>query len=84
MIFLNFGGLLRIELPVKEITNNTTKIKNIIFAIPANAPAIPLKPNVAEIIVTTIKVRAKLKCSISQFTKLQTTHYLYCISLTQS
>jgi hypothetical protein len=34
---------------INEITNNTKNIKNIIFAIPAEAPAIPPNPKTAAI-----------------------------------
>tara|TARA_R110000772_G_scaffold252970_2_gene368524 strand:- start:917 stop:1111 length:195 start_codon:yes stop_codon:yes gene_type:complete len=59
---LNFWwfGLPRIALAINEITNSTTKIKNIIFAIPTAVPAIPPKPNIAAIIATTKKASASL------------------------
>lgn len=41
---------------IREITNNTRKIKNNILAIDAAPAAIPLKPNMAAIIATTKKV----------------------------
>ena len=42
-----------------DSTNSTKKIKKIIFAIPAAAPAIPPKPKMAAIIATTKKVNAQ-------------------------
>ncbi len=43
----HLGTLPRNAPEISEITNNTIKIKNIILAIPAAAPAIPPKPNTA-------------------------------------
>jgi hypothetical protein len=41
-----------------EIRNNTIKIKNNIFAIPAAAPAITKNPNKAATMATIKKIRA--------------------------
>jgi hypothetical protein len=43
---------------IKDITSNTIKMKKIILAIPAAAPAIPPKPNTPAINAITKKVKA--------------------------
>jgi len=47
--FIYLGDLPRSAPETNEITKSTKKIKNIIFAIPAAAPAMPPKPNTAAI-----------------------------------
>ena len=52
----HFGTLPRNAPEISEITNNIIKIKKIILAIPAAAPAIPPKPNTAAISAITKNV----------------------------
>jgi hypothetical protein len=43
---------------ISDKSNNTTKTKNMIFAIPAAPAAIPPKPNIAATIATAKKINA--------------------------
>lgn len=56
IIFYHLGTLPRNAPEISEITSSTTKIKNIILAIPAAAPAMPPKPNTAAISAITKNV----------------------------
>jgi len=45
---------------ISDMTNNTKKMTKIIFAIPAAAPAIPVKPSAAATIAITIKAKTQV------------------------
>ncbi len=53
------GGLPRTALAIKETTKSTRNMKNRICAIPAEAPAIPVKPKSPAITARIKKVKAQ-------------------------
>ncbi len=53
------GGFPRTALAIKETTRRTRNMKNRICAIPADAPAIPVKPKSPAITARIKKVRAQ-------------------------